>query len=158
MAAEAAAAAAATETGQTRGPPSPTPSIRTAEPPAKRLRVQEQAGGAREQRKAKRGAVPEPCSPEDVVWKDVVAVLGEDVVSQVVAEGKETDVPDVIKGEGWGMAEKDQLELSIVECVVRELGSGGSFLSFLPCDVGLWWVQERELRFWCRTQSLRGRL
>jgi hypothetical protein len=50
-------------------------------------------GKARRPKKAKRPPPPEPCSPEDVVARDVAAVLGSDVVAQAEQEGTVWDAP-----------------------------------------------------------------
>ena len=47
--------------------------------------------GSRKQRK--RQKLPEPCSVEDVLWQDVVSVLGKDVVQLALEDGSEWDSP-----------------------------------------------------------------
>ncbi|KAG6888915.1 hypothetical protein C0992_007102 [Termitomyces sp. T32_za158] len=44
-------------------------------------------------RKGKASSLPEPCSAEDVIWRDVIAMLGQDVVDQALEDGTEFDSP-----------------------------------------------------------------
>ncbi|KAG6900364.1 hypothetical protein C0993_011995 [Termitomyces sp. T159_Od127] len=44
-------------------------------------------------RRDKKSGLPEPCSAEDVIWRDVIAILGEDVVDQALEDGTEFDSP-----------------------------------------------------------------
>ena len=44
-------------------------------------------------RKQKRKFLPEPCSPEDVLWNDVAGLLGSDIVDHKIAQGIEWDAP-----------------------------------------------------------------
>ena len=56
--------------------------------------------------------LPEPCSPEDVLWKDIVLVLGQDVVDEAVEAGSDTESPFAVHDE--------------VEVEVKMLGSNGA--------------------------------
>lgn len=44
-------------------------------------------------RRGKKLGLPEPCSAEDVIWRDVTAILGQDVVDQALEDGTEFDSP-----------------------------------------------------------------
>ncbi|KAF8061735.1 S-adenosyl-L-methionine-dependent methyltransferase [Lyophyllum atratum] len=44
-------------------------------------------------RREKKTDLPELCSTEDVLWRDVIAVLGQDVVDKALEEGTEFDSP-----------------------------------------------------------------
>lgn len=46
----------------------------------------------RKNQKAKK-ALPEPCSADDVMWKDVVALLGKDTIDAAMEGGSEFDSP-----------------------------------------------------------------
>jgi tRNA (uracil-5-)-methyltransferase len=43
--------------------------------------------------KKQRQSLPENCSPEDVQWKDIVNLLGEEVVNGAIEEGTEFQSP-----------------------------------------------------------------
>ncbi|KAF5386601.1 hypothetical protein D9615_002019 [Tricholomella constricta] len=47
----------------------------------------------RAKKRAKKTDLPEPCSTEDVLWRDVIAVLGQDVVDKALEDGSEFDSP-----------------------------------------------------------------
>ena len=49
-------------------------------------------GGKRDKRKIKH-KLPEPYSPEDVVHRDVISLLGQDVVDRLIEEGKDWTSP-----------------------------------------------------------------
>ncbi|KAI0344007.1 S-adenosyl-L-methionine-dependent methyltransferase [Trametopsis cervina] len=82
-----------------------------------------QAESSKKQGK-KRGArkpknkLPEPYSNEDVVHRDVVALLGEDVVNSIMAEGKDWTSPFQMREE--------------VQLTVSALSSNGESLSIAP--------------------------
>jgi tRNA (uracil-5-)-methyltransferase len=44
-------------------------------------------------RREKQKDLPEFCSTEDVLWRDVISVLGRDVVDQALEDGTEFDSP-----------------------------------------------------------------
>jgi tRNA (uracil-5-)-methyltransferase len=56
--------------------------------------------------------LPEPCSPEDVLWKDIVSVLGQEAVDEAVEAGNDAESPFAIHDE--------------VEVEVKMLGSNGA--------------------------------
>jgi len=66
-------------------------------------------------RKQKRKPLPEPCSPEDVLWHDVVALLGSQTVDHKIAQGTEWDSPFSFREE--------------VEVEVSKLSSNGTLPS-----------------------------
>ena len=71
----------------------------------------------KEARKAKKKGhhiPPEPYSTEDVLWRDVVTVLGQDVVDTAINEGTEWDSPFEFREE--------------VELMVHSLSSNGTRL------------------------------
>ncbi|KAG5639174.1 hypothetical protein H0H81_006078 [Sphagnurus paluster] len=47
----------------------------------------------RSKKRRGRTALPEPCSAEDVIWRDIIAVLGEDAVDKAAEEGAEFNSP-----------------------------------------------------------------
>ena len=55
-------------------------------------------GGKRDKRKIKH-KLPEPYSPEDVVHRDVISLLGQDVVDRLIEEGKDWTSPFQIREE-----------------------------------------------------------
>ena len=81
-------------------------------------------------RKQKRKPLPEPCSPEDVLWHDVVALLGSHTVDHKIAQGTEWDSP-------FGFREEVEVEVS-------KLSSNGTLPSSSP-----YCVDFRSLSF-CR--------
>ncbi|KAG6902678.1 hypothetical protein C0995_013370 [Termitomyces sp. Mi166 len=52
-----------------------------------------QEGKRAKKRRGKKAGLPEPCSAEDVLWKDVIAILGQDVVDRALENGTEFDSP-----------------------------------------------------------------
>lgn len=46
-----------------------------------------------QKRRQKRADLPELCSTEDVLWRDIIALLGKDVVDSALEEGSEFDSP-----------------------------------------------------------------
>ncbi|KDQ51329.1 hypothetical protein JAAARDRAFT_41178 [Jaapia argillacea MUCL 33604] len=77
------------------------------------------SGLGKKQKKRKRPAI-EPYSSDDVLWRDIISLLGKDVVDKVVEEGREWDAP-------FEGPEKRELEV-----VVSAISSGGESLSILP--------------------------
>ncbi|KAG6333304.1 hypothetical protein ID866_5781 [Astraeus odoratus] len=78
-------------------------------------------------RKAKKSAkrtLPEPCSSEDVLWHDVVSLLGSETVDQKIAQGTEWDSP-------FGFREE-------LEVVVSKLSSNGDALALGPASHSAW--------------------
>ena len=125
------------QTGQTR--PNPSSSSSSSSPIGKKPRLEEHAEAPvtdqvqglsmagttskgkkttrKEARKAKKKGLhipPEPYSTEDVLWRDVVTVLGQDVVDTAVNEGTEWDSPFEFREE--------------VELMVHSLSSNGTRL------------------------------
>ena len=47
---------------------------------------------AKKERKRK-ATIPEPCSSEDVLWQDIISVLGREVVDQAIEDGVELQSP-----------------------------------------------------------------
>ncbi|GLB35552.1 putative methyltransferase [Lyophyllum shimeji] len=67
-------------------------------PSGKKPRLVSKPGSKKEckrakQRREKKTGLPEPCSSEDVLWRDIIAVLGKDVVSKALEDGTEFDSP-----------------------------------------------------------------
>ena len=62
--------------------------------------------------KRKLAALPDPCSPEDVLWHDIQEVLGKDVVDKVLEAGKEFEAPFKFKDE--------------IMVEIKAVGSGGT--------------------------------
>ena|ERR1700722_6383513 len=60
---------------------------------------------ARQKKRKRRTETFERCSSDDVIWQDVVALLGKDAVGAAVAEESEWDSP---------FAFRDELELEVV--------------------------------------------
>jgi hypothetical protein len=54
---------------------------------------------ARQKRKNPKNVLPEPYSSEDVLWRDVVSLLGKDVVDETLEAGTEWDSPFEFKQE-----------------------------------------------------------
>jgi tRNA (uracil-5-)-methyltransferase len=73
---------------------------------------QENPSRKQKRRSKHRRILPEPCSVEDVLWRDVVSVLGKDIVDQALQDGSEWDSPFECKAE--------------VELVVSILSSNGT--------------------------------
>lgn len=96
--------------GQTRPLDDPSAS---GHRPAKRVRNRKNGP------KAKHQSLPEPCSPEDVLWKDIVALLGQNSVDNAIAEGSDFEAPF---NESW-----EELEVEI-----HSLSSDGALESLHP--------------------------
>ncbi|KAF9078824.1 tRNA methyltransferase [Rhodocollybia butyracea] len=69
--------------------------------------------------KKQRGHIPEACSPEDVRWKDITSLLGQDAIQKAIEDGTEFDSPFPFKSEvelevkaisshGDGLAQSDE--------------------------------------------------
>ncbi|TFK23730.1 tRNA methyltransferase [Coprinopsis marcescibilis] len=69
---------------------------------------------------------PEPCSSDDVLWKDIVAVLGSDVVEGLIREEKAYDSPFAFQQE--------------VELEVKVLGSNGDGIAVSTDSSQKWTV------------------
>ncbi|KAH7884083.1 tRNA methyltransferase [Phlebopus sp. FC_14] len=74
--------------------------------------------------KKKRHELPDPYSSEDVLWRDVVALLGEETAERSISEGTEWDAP-------FGFREE-------VEVVVSSLSSNGDALALGPAPHSSW--------------------
>lgn len=61
--------------------------------------------------KHKKPDLPEPCSPEDVLWHEIKSVLGSDAVEKAIEEGVEYDSPFAFHQE--------------IEVLVKSLSPGG---------------------------------
>lgn len=81
------------------------------------LKMQGKKKGARKDKKKFKHKLPEPYSNEDVIHRDVVQLLGQDVVDRIVEEGKDWDPPYNIKDE--------------VELTVSVLSSNGECTAFV---------------------------
>ncbi|KAG6856740.1 hypothetical protein H0H87_001340 [Tephrocybe sp. NHM501043] len=77
-------------------------------------------------RQQKRTDLPELCSSEDVLWRDVIAVLGKDVVDKALEDGKEFDSPFDFHQE--------------VEVEVSTIGSNGEAIGRLRNEERPWTV------------------
>lgn len=64
------------------------------------------------QKKQRRPPPPEPCSSEDVNWRDIVALLGKTTIDDAIKEGTEYTSPVTLYDE--------------VELVVKDLTSNGA--------------------------------
>jgi tRNA (uracil-5-)-methyltransferase len=85
----------------------------------------------KEARKAKKKGLhvlPEPYSTEDVLWRDVASVLGQDVVDEAVDEGTEWESP-------FGSKEE-------VELMVHSLSSNGMRSRQTTQDLRLIYIVE----------------
>jgi tRNA (uracil-5-)-methyltransferase len=58
--------------------------------------------------------LPEPCSSDDVLWKDIVSVLGGEAIDAAIEDGKDLHAPLALQEE--------------VELEVKILGSNGTWL------------------------------
>ena len=67
--------------------------------------------------------LPEPCSSEDVLWKDIISVLGQDSVDASIEEGTDTKHPFALQEE--------------VEVEVKILGSNGASRIRTPSHLGV---------------------
>ncbi|KAG6836070.1 hypothetical protein H0H93_011787, partial [Arthromyces matolae] len=66
-------------------------------PLGKKPRLAGKGGHKKQSKRAKKRhdktALPEHCSAEDVLWRDVISVLGKDVVDKSLEDGTEFDSP-----------------------------------------------------------------
>ncbi|KAI5997783.1 tRNA methyltransferase [Pisolithus orientalis] len=79
---------------------------------------------ARKEKKRKKHAIPEPCSTEDVLWHDVVSLLGSETVDQKIAQGVEWESPFDFREE--------------LEVTVSALSSNGDALAIGPDPRNSW--------------------
>ncbi|KIN93516.1 hypothetical protein M404DRAFT_171053 [Pisolithus tinctorius Marx 270] len=79
---------------------------------------------ARKEKKRKKHAMPEPCSTEDVLWHDVVSLLGSETVDQKIAQGVEWESPFDFREE--------------LEVTVSALSSNGDALAIGPDPRNSW--------------------
>lgn len=72
-------------------------------------------GGKKQSKRQKKKvqSLPESCSPEDVLWKDIVSVLGQEAVDASMEEGNDLQSPFAVHDE--------------VEVEVKILGSNGTY-------------------------------
>lgn len=70
----------------------------------------------KQKRKKQKHALPEPYSGEDVLWRDVISVLGQDYVDEAIKNESEWDSPFEFREE--------------VDLEVSSLGSSGEFCAF----------------------------
>lgn len=75
----------------------------------------------KKERKRRKRELPEPCSPDDVLWHDIVDLLGKRVVDAALEEGSEWDSP-------FAFREEVELEVAVLSST-GELGSS-SFTCF----------------------------
>ncbi|KAL4069155.1 S-adenosyl-L-methionine-dependent methyltransferase [Scleroderma citrinum] len=87
-------------------------------------RVTSSTGQKKQTRKKKRKPLPDPCSPEDVLWNDVVSLLGSESVDHKIAQGVEWDSP-------FGFREEMEVEVS-------KLSSSGDALALGPVPHSSW--------------------
>ncbi|KAI6110154.1 hypothetical protein EDD16DRAFT_1435305, partial [Pisolithus croceorrhizus] len=66
---------------------------------------------AGKEKKRRKHALPEPCSAEDVLWRDIISLLGSEIIGQRTAQGMEWESP-------FGFREE-------LEVVVSALSSNG---------------------------------
>jgi hypothetical protein len=74
------------------------PESELKQPPGKKLRLDGRKAQKSESKRAKKRrqretGVPEPGSAEDVLWRDVIAVVGQDVVDKASEDGTDFDSP-----------------------------------------------------------------
>jgi tRNA (uracil-5-)-methyltransferase len=74
------------------------PESELKQPPGKKLRLDGRKAQKNESKRAKKRrqretGLPEPGSAEDVLWRDIVAVVGQDVVDKVSEDGTDLDSP-----------------------------------------------------------------
>ncbi|KAH7923776.1 tRNA methyltransferase [Leucogyrophana mollusca] len=79
---------------------------------------------ARKDKKKQKHILPEPYSSDDVLWRDVMALLGQDVVNHALEEGSEWDSPFEFKQE--------------LEVEVSKLSSNGDALALAPAPHPPW--------------------
>ncbi|RDB19521.1 tRNA (uracil(54)-C(5))-methyltransferase [Hypsizygus marmoreus] len=77
-------------------------------------------------RREKEAQLPEICSTEDVLWRDVIAVLGKDVVDKALEDGTAFDSPFEYHQE--------------VELEISSICSSGEAIALLPHDKNPWTV------------------
>ncbi|KAJ3715043.1 S-adenosyl-L-methionine-dependent methyltransferase [Lentinula raphanica] len=111
------------EKGPGKRPRAPSP-LSKEEKQAKRAKNIARANAKR--LKKQRGHVPEACTTEDVRWKDIVSLLGQDVVDKAVEDGNEFDSPFEFKSE--------------VELVVKASTSNGEGLAQSTEENSIPWV------------------
>jgi tRNA (uracil-5-)-methyltransferase len=84
------------EIGQVRAPSPPSGAPAAKKP---RLAANKGSGPARttqsksQKRRAQYNSLPELCSPEDVLWREIKGVLGEDYVDAALADGTDRQSP-----------------------------------------------------------------
>ncbi|EPQ61280.1 S-adenosyl-L-methionine-dependent methyltransferase [Gloeophyllum trabeum ATCC 11539] len=101
------------------------PEVQNAHPEPPKKLSKKQRG--KEKRKNKRKhTLPEPYSPDDVLWRDVVALLGKEPVDDILEAETEWDSPFEFQEE--------------VELVVSSLSSNGESLSIAPSPKPPWVV------------------
>ncbi|KAJ3773514.1 tRNA methyltransferase [Lentinula raphanica] len=111
------------EKGPGKRPRAPSP-LSKEEKQAKRAKNIARANAKR--LKKQRGHVPEACTTEDVRWKDIVSLLGQDVVDKAVEDGTEFDSPFEFRSE--------------VELVVQASTSNGEGLAQSIEENSIPWV------------------
>lgn len=79
---------------------------------------------ASKEKRRKKHALPEPCSGEDVLWHDIISLLGSETASQEIAQGMEWEPP-------FGFREE-------LEVVVSALSSNGDALAIGPDPHNSW--------------------
>ena len=78
------------KTGQVRT----VPECELEVPPGKRPKVISKKNPKRAQkRQDKKKNLPEPCSPEDVLWRDIIALLGRDMVDKALEDKSDLSSP-----------------------------------------------------------------
>ncbi|KIK95989.1 hypothetical protein PAXRUDRAFT_139490 [Paxillus rubicundulus Ve08.2h10] len=95
----------------------PTPSISITDPDLHHDQVQPKKHLKKAKKKPKH-KLPDPYSSDDVLWRDVVSLLGEQDVARMTAEGTQWDAP---------LGFRDELEV-----VVSRLSSNGDALALAP--------------------------
>lgn len=81
------------------------------------LKKKERKKPSKRKSKHKKSDLPEPCSPEDVLWHEIKSVLGVGAVERAIEEGVEFDSPFTFHQE--------------VDVIVKSLSPGGEFVC--PC-------------------------
>ena len=97
----------------------------------------------KKERKRRKRELPEPCSPDDVLWHDIVDLLGKHVVDAVLEEGSEWDSP-------FGFREEVELEVAALSSTgelaslsltyYSTLGHTGTSLALAPSPRKPWVV------------------
>jgi len=64
-------------------------------PPGKKPRLNRKKNESKrsQKRRQRESGVPEPCSPDDVLWRDVIAIVGQEAVNQASEDGTDFDSP-----------------------------------------------------------------